>query len=64
MSLASKTMRSPVGELKLVASDRGLTAILWENDVPTRVRLGEMHEETAHPVLVEAELSSDRGREL
>ncbi len=65
MSLAWKTMRSPVGELKLVASGRGLTAILWENDVPTRVRLGEMHEETAHPVLVEAErqLTEYFGRE-
>ncbi len=25
-----KTMKSPVGRLKLVASERGLAAILWE----------------------------------
>ncbi|MCW1885310.1 methylated-DNA--[protein]-cysteine S-methyltransferase [Luteolibacter flavescens] len=46
-----KTMPSPVGELKLVASDAGLAAILWENDDPKRVRLGPMLEDNSHPVL-------------
>jgi methylated-DNA-[protein]-cysteine S-methyltransferase len=55
MSLSWKTIGSPVGKLKIVASDRGLTAILWEDDTPTRVRLGEMREQADHPVLVEAE---------
>jgi methylated-DNA-[protein]-cysteine S-methyltransferase len=55
MSLSWKTIGSPVGKLKIVASDRGLTAILWENDPPTRVRLGEMREDAGHPVLVETE---------
>src|SRR5262245_3737213 len=50
-----KTMKSPVGELKLVASDRGLTAILWENDDPGRIRLGALEERRDHPVLVETE---------
>jgi methylated-DNA-[protein]-cysteine S-methyltransferase len=50
-----KTMSSPVGELKLVASDKGLTAILWENEDPNRVRLGAMKEDKHHPLLVEAE---------
>ena len=40
MSLAYKMMESPVGKLKLVASDKGLVAIPWENDSPSRVRLG------------------------
>src|SRR3546814_11184258 len=31
---------SPVGALKLIASDRGLRAVLWEHDSPTRVRIG------------------------
>jgi len=44
---------SPVGTLKLVASDRGLAAILWENDDPDRVRLGAMSERPDHPVLAE-----------
>lgn len=48
-------MRSPVGEIKLVAGDQGLAAILWENDDPKRVRLGPMAEDRHHPVLLEAE---------
>jgi methylated-DNA-[protein]-cysteine S-methyltransferase len=55
MSLAYKMMESPVGKLKLVASDKGLAAILWENDSPRRVRLGEVVEEERHPVLIETE---------
>ena len=55
MSLAFKTVRSPVGELKLVASSAGLVAILWETERAGRVVLGEMQEEPGHPVLVEAE---------
>jgi methylated-DNA-[protein]-cysteine S-methyltransferase len=50
-----KTIKSPVGELKLVASDRGLVAILWENDNPQRIRLGPIQENKKQPVLLEAE---------
>ncbi len=50
-----KTMKSPVGELKLVASDKGLTAILWENDDSSRIRLSELEKNNDHPVLVETE---------
>jgi methylated-DNA-[protein]-cysteine S-methyltransferase len=55
MSLAYKMMESPIGKLKLVASDKGLVAILWENDRPSRVRVGEVVEDGRHPVLVETE---------
>jgi methylated-DNA-[protein]-cysteine S-methyltransferase len=55
MTYVFKTMTSPVGELKLVASDKGLAAILWENDNPRRVRLGPVLEDRNHPVLLEAE---------
>jgi methylated-DNA-[protein]-cysteine S-methyltransferase len=55
MSLAYKMMESPVGKLKLVAGDKGLMAILWENDRPSRVRLGELVEDVRQPVLVETE---------
>ena len=55
MTYVYKTMESPVGELKLVASDKGLAAILWENDNPRRVRLAPISEDKNHPVLVEAE---------
>lgn len=50
-----KTIDSPVGQLKLVATERGLAAILWENDSPRRVPLGEVIESADHPVLVETE---------
>jgi methylated-DNA-[protein]-cysteine S-methyltransferase len=51
----SKTMASPVGILTLVASDKGLAAILWENDRPGRVRLNIARQDRKHPVLLEAE---------
>jgi methylated-DNA-[protein]-cysteine S-methyltransferase len=50
-----KMMDSPVGRLKLVATDQGLAAILWENDRPRRVRLTIEAEHNRHPVLVETE---------
>src|ERR1700757_701615 len=46
---------SPIGVLRLVASEKGLVAILWKNDKPRRVRLGELVEEPSHPVLVRTE---------
>lgn len=55
MSLVWKTIESPVGKLKLVASDDGLVAVLWENDNPRRVRLNEFLQKERHPILVEAE---------
>ena len=55
MSLSYKFVDSPVGQLKLVASARGLVAILWENDDPRRVRLEELVEDPSHPVLVQTE---------
>jgi methylated-DNA-[protein]-cysteine S-methyltransferase len=51
----SKTMASPVGTLTLVASDKGLVAILWENDRPGRVRLNIVKQDRKHPVLLETE---------
>lgn len=50
-----KIVSTPVGALKLVASDKGLTAILWENDDPKRVRVGTLEERPDHPVLLQAE---------
>src|SRR5580700_8334373 len=55
MSYAYKTMRSPVGRLTLVGSDRGLAAVLWEHDDPSRVRLADIKEDTSHPLLVRAQ---------
>jgi methylated-DNA-[protein]-cysteine S-methyltransferase len=55
MTHSYKIMESPVGALTLVASDKGLTAILWENDDPDRVRLGALVEEPENPFLIETE---------
>jgi methylated-DNA-[protein]-cysteine S-methyltransferase len=55
MTYYSKAVASPVGELTLVASDKGLAAILWENDNPLRVRLSPVVEDKKHPVLLETE---------
>ncbi len=54
MTYTFTTLASPVGELKLVAKDSRLAAILWENDKPHRVRLGPMHEAPDNPILVRA----------
>ena len=50
-----KTMRSPVGMLTLVATERGLAAILWENERAGRVNVDLEHEDRRHPVLLETE---------
>jgi methylated-DNA-[protein]-cysteine S-methyltransferase len=46
-------MKSPVGLLTLIASDKGLAAILWENDDPHRVRVASEAEDKDHPILAE-----------
>lgn len=56
MTYAYKTIQSPVGELKLVASDKGLAGILWENDKSWRVpHLKDAVENNAHPLLLDVE---------
>ena len=55
MIYSYKTMKSPVGLLKLVTSNNGLAAILWENDDPKRVRLSQLEENINHPTLLETE---------
>jgi methylated-DNA-[protein]-cysteine S-methyltransferase len=55
MSYVYKTMQSPLGNLKLVASAKGLAAILWEDDDPKRVRLNPIAKDEENPILLEAE---------
>jgi methylated-DNA-[protein]-cysteine S-methyltransferase len=50
-----KYMDSPVGRLTLIGSNKGLAAILWENDDPNRVRAKAEVKSNDHPVLVETE---------
>jgi methylated-DNA-[protein]-cysteine S-methyltransferase len=55
MPCSYKMFASPVGELKLVASEKGVVAILWPSDDPARVRLASLVEDPRHPILLEAE---------
>ena len=55
MTYVYKFIDSPLGQLKLVASDKGLAAVLWENDDPRRVRLGPLVEDSDNGLLKEAE---------
>ncbi len=52
--LVCKTMRSPIGELTLVASDRGLCEILWRSHRERGYR-PDAREDARHPVLLQAE---------
>mgnify|MGYP003476195993 FL=1 len=55
MKLAFLEMPSPVGILKLVATENALVAVLWENENPKRVRLAELIEQVNHPILLETQ---------
>jgi methylated-DNA-[protein]-cysteine S-methyltransferase len=50
-----KIVESPIGSLKLVASQHGLAAILWKNDNPRRVRIEGAVQDDRDPVLRKAE---------
>ena len=55
MSLSYKFMESPIGNLKLVASERGLVAILWKDDRPRRVVLDDLVEHPDQTILKQTE---------
>lgn len=55
MKLAFMEIPSPVGILKLVATENALVAVLWENENPKRVRLAELIEQVNHPILLETQ---------
>jgi methylated-DNA-[protein]-cysteine S-methyltransferase len=54
-----KWVNSPVGRLKLVATDHALAGVLWEKERAGRVRVDTESENKAHPVLVETEHQID-----
>ncbi|PQA60854.1 methylated-DNA--[protein]-cysteine S-methyltransferase [Siphonobacter curvatus] len=55
MTTSYKTIPSPVGLLTLVASQKGLAAILWQNDRPERVSIVLGSPDEQHPVLLETQ---------
>lgn len=50
-----KSIHSPIGRLKLVGSDRGLAAILWEKEKADRLNLNITSENKKHPILLKTE---------
>lgn len=50
-----KQINSPVGLLKLIASEDGLSAVLWENEKSGRVKIDHGMEDISNPVLLETE---------
>jgi methylated-DNA-[protein]-cysteine S-methyltransferase len=50
-----KMVDTPVGKLRLVASNDGLAAILWQNENPRRLRLDIAAEDENHPILLKAQ---------
>lgn len=55
MNYSYKYMDSPVGRLTLIASEKGLAAILWENDDPNRVHAKAHTEDNNNTFLLETE---------
>jgi methylated-DNA-[protein]-cysteine S-methyltransferase len=55
MNYIYKTTPTPVGELKLIASEKGLAAVLWENDDPKRARFSAERDER-NAILIKTEL--------
>ena len=57
MNLLYRLCATPLGRLKLVASERGLVAVLWADDNPARVPLPAcVHGEHAHLAAAEQQL--------
>ncbi len=53
--LYETTLTTPVGPLRIIASDEGLRAVLWPDEAPDRVRLSEPTEENSgHPIVAAA----------
>jgi methylated-DNA-[protein]-cysteine S-methyltransferase len=59
MTYSCKMIDSPIDRLMLVASDKGLAAILWKDDDPRRLRLSPLVEDPDNPFLIETERQLD-----
>ncbi|PWV49694.1 methylated-DNA-[protein]-cysteine S-methyltransferase [Chitinophaga sp. S165] len=54
--LVYKDINSPVGKLRLIATGKGLAAVLWEGEDFKRTKLAYPEHEADNPILFEAEL--------
>ena len=55
MSTVFQTMKSPVGELTLIADEKHLFAILWERDRLNRVKARATEKNDGNPVIQETQ---------
>lgn len=55
MDYRYKTISSPVGTLKLIASERGLAGVLWIHERPHPLELAAKIEASDHPLLLQTE---------
>jgi methylated-DNA-[protein]-cysteine S-methyltransferase len=55
MTYAFKTIASPAGTLKLIASDKGLAGIFFRDDDSSLAPLSPLEENPEHPILLETE---------
>jgi methylated-DNA-[protein]-cysteine S-methyltransferase len=55
MNYYYKTMATPVGELTLIASDKGLARILWEKENLDGAEFKRLSEDKKHPILLATE---------
>ena len=58
-AFAYKTIDSPVGRLRLVASDKGLCALLFRDGQGSRLTFEDAVENNSHPILTKAEKQLD-----
>jgi len=50
-----KLIKSPVGELTIIASDKGIVALLWQDDKPGRVQISSGLQKNDDNLLLDAE---------
>jgi methylated-DNA-[protein]-cysteine S-methyltransferase len=55
MKYQYKIINSPVGRIKLIASDKAFVGVFWEREDSDRVPFEDLEENNDHPLLLEAE---------
>lgn len=54
-ALFYKDVQSPVGQIRLIASNDGLVAVLWEGEGYHRTKLATPQADNQHPILLQTE---------
>ena len=59
MTLCHTYHPSPVGKLLLVASEKGLRALLWDHEAKERIKVGDTKENKTDPILQKTKIELD-----